>query len=383
MGTGTAEPFEIHVDDDALDDLRARLGRTRWPDEVEGSGWAYGSNLAYMRELAAYWRDGYDWRAQERLLNSLPQFKATVEDFGLHFVHLEGKGPDPLPIIVPHGWPGSFFEMYKIAGPLTDPAAHGGDPADAFHLVAPSLPGYGFSERPREPGMNVERTAALFRGLMTDVLGYERFVAQGGDWGGLVCAALGRGHADRVPAIHVNMLSGTVNPDPEQMTEAEKAYVEEVTSWRRELRGYAEMQETRPQSLAYGLNDSPAGLMAWIVEKLWGWSDCGGDIERSYTKDELLTNVMIYWVTDTINSSMRYYYENRKAQAAGPLPRVPVPTGVAIFPANDMNPPREAAERNYNVARWTEMPSGGHFAAMEEPDLLVEDIRAFFRDFRT
>ena len=377
-----ATPFEIHVDDAVLRDLEARLARTRWPDEIEGSGWTYGSNLGYTKELAGYWRDSYDWRAQERMLNAMPQFKAKVDGFELHFVHMKGKGPNPLPLIVTHGWPGSFFEMHKIAGPLTDPAAHGGDPGDSFDVVFPSLPGYGFSQASNKPGMHVERTAELFAGLMTDVLGCKSFMAQGGDWGAIVTSALGRNHSDRVPAIHLNMVQGKVNPDASKMTDAEKAYVKEVQEWQRDLNGYGQIQATRPQTLGYGLNDSPVGLMAWIVEKWWQWSDDHGDIESRFTKDELLTNVMIYWVTGTINSSIRYYYENRKLMMSKPVAQVKVPTGVAVFPAQSMNAPREAAERNYNIARWTEMPQGGHFAAMEEPALLVSDVREFFRPFR-
>ena len=375
------EPFEIHVDNAVLDDLRARLDATRWPDEVDGAGWTMGSNLAYMKELAAYWRDGYDWREQERRLNALPQFRAEIDGLGIHFVHIEGKGPDPFPLIVSHGWPGSFFEMYKIAGPLTDPAAHGGDPADAFHLVVPSLIGYGFSDASREPGMTTHRMAELFGTLMIDTLGYQRFGAQGGDWGSAVTSSLAEQYPAHVAGIHLNLVIGrmarlvgeTASPEVE-------AYRAEMAGWVRDESAYSIMQGTKPQTLGYALNDSPVGLAGWIVEKWRAWSDCDGDVERSYTKDELLTNVMIYWVTQTINSSVRLYRENRGE--FGRTGRIETPTAIAMFPKEISHPPRSLVERGYNVQRWTEMPRGGHFAAMEEPGLLVEDVRAFFRGLR-
>ena len=269
------EPFEIHVDDAVLDDLRARLDATRWPDEVDGAGWEMGSNLDYMKELAAYWRDGYDWREQERRLNALPQFKAEIDGLGIHFVHIEGKGPDPFPLIVSHGWPGSFFEMHKIAGPLTDPAAHGGDPADAFHLVVPSLIGYGFSDASREPGMTTHRMAELFGSLMIDTLGYDRFGAQGGDWGAAVTASLAEQYPANVAGIHLNLVIGRMARLAGESASPEvEAYRAEMARWVRDESAYSIMQGTRPQTLAYGLNDSPAGLAGWIVEKWRAWSDC-------------------------------------------------------------------------------------------------------------
>ena len=375
------EPFEIHVDDAVLDDLRARLDATRWPDEVDGAGWTMGSNLAYMKELGAYWRDGYDWREQERRLNALPQFRAEIDGLGIHFVHIEGKGPDPFPLIVSHGWPGSFFEMYKIAGPLTDPAAHGGDPADAFHLVVPSLIGYGFSDASREPGMTTHRMAELFGRLMIDTLGYERFGAQGGDWGSAVTSSLAEQYPANVAGIHLNLVIGRMARLAGEAASPEvEAYRAEMAGWVRDESAYSIMQGTKPQTLGYALNDSPVGLAGWIVEKWRAWSDCDGDVERSYTKDELLTNVMIYWVTQTINSSVRLYRENRGE--FGRTGRIETPTAIAMFPKEISHPPRSLVERGYNVQRWTEMPRGGHFAAMEEPGLLVEDVRAFFRGLR-
>ena len=375
------EPFSIHVDDAVLDDLRARLDATRWPDEIDGAGWTMGSNLAYMKELAGYWRDGYDWREQERRLNALPQFRAEIDGLGIHFVHIEGKGPDPFPLIVSHGWPGSFFEMYKIAGPLTDPAAHGGDPADAFHLVVPSLIGYGFSDASREPGMTTHRMAELFGRLMIDTLGYERFGAQGGDWGSAVTSSLAEQYPASVAGIHLNLVIGRMARLAGEAASPEvEAYRAEMAGWVRDESAYSIMQGTKPQTLGYALNDSPVGLAGWIVEKWRAWSDCDGDVERSYTKDELLTNVMIYWVTQTINSSVRLYRENRGE--FGRTGRIETPTAVAMFPKEISHPPRSLVERGYNVQRWTEMPRGGHFAAMEEPGLLVEDVRAFFRGLR-
>jgi pimeloyl-ACP methyl ester carboxylesterase len=379
-----AQPFRIDVPDSVLSDLKRRLVDTRWPDEIADSGWTYGSNLGYLKELVEYWADGFDWRAQERHLNSMPQFKAQVDRLGIHFGHIKGKGPSPFPLIMIHGWPGSFFEMYKVAGPLTDPASHGGNPTDAFDLIVPSLPGYGFSDRPSAPGMNAVRVAEVFTNLMVTELGYERFGAQGGDWGAVVCTALGGRHASHVAGIHLNMVTTrAVGEKGEDDSEAERAWQAESKAWMRDEAAYSRVQGTKPQTLSYGLNDSPAGLAGWIVEKWRTWSDCAGDIESVYTKDELLTNIMIYWVTQTIGSSVRFYYENSRGQPLVPEgQRVEVPTGVAVFPKEIRRPPRKRVEQVYNVDRWTEMPRGGHFAAMEQPGLLVQDIREFFRPIR-
>jgi pimeloyl-ACP methyl ester carboxylesterase len=385
------EPFRIHIPDDVLNDLRDRLRRTRWPDQISGSGWTYGTDGGYLRGLVAYWIDRFDWRAQEAALNRFAHFRADVDGFGLHYIHERGRGPNPVPLLISHGWPGSFVEFTEIIGPLTDPAAHGGDAADAFDLVVPSLPGYGFSDRPREPGMDVMRVAALFARLM-EGLGYQRWGAQGGDWGSAISTALGTAFSDRVCAIHLNMLIAARPPsDPSELPEAERQMLERFNRFRSEETGYLQIQGTKPQTLGYGLNDSPAGLAAWIVEKFRTWSDCGGDVERRFTKDRLLTNITLYWVTETINSSTRLYYETlhnpalRGGLGAGsgdPVFKVTVPTGAAIFPAELYAPPRSWAEKTYNITRWTEMPAGGHFAAMEEPRALVEDIRAFFRPLR-
>lgn len=380
------EPFRIAVPDALLEDLRGRLARTRFPDEIPGSGWTYGTNLDYLRELVAYWRERYDWRAEEAKLNAVPQFRADVEGLGIHFLHVRGRGPRPFPLVVTHGWPGSVAEFTEILGPLSDPAAYGGDPADAFDVVCPSMPGYGFSDHPTEPGMDPEKIAALWVELMRG-LGYERFGAQGGDWGSMVSTYLGYRHPERVAGIHLNMVIALPedrnDPDLDGVTQEEMAGLLETQRFLKEETGYQRIQGTKPQTLAFGLNDSPAGLAAWIVEKFRTWSDCDGDVERRFSKDRLLTNIMLYWVPETANSSCRLYYETLHAGKFPPTGfRVEVPTGCAIFPKELVQPPRKWAERSYAVHRWTRMPRGGHFAAMEEPDLLVEDVRAFFRPLR-
>jgi pimeloyl-ACP methyl ester carboxylesterase len=380
------EPFRNAVPDAVLTDLRERLARTRFPDEVPGSGWTYGTNLAYLRELVAYWRDRYDWRAAEARLNAFPQFRATVGGLGIHFIHARGIGPKPLPLVITHGWPGSVAEFQEIIGPLSDPARHGGDPADAFDVVAPSMPGYGFSDHPAEPGMQPERIAALWAELM-DGLGYRRFGAQGGDWGAMVTTYLGAKHAERVAGIHLNLIiafpEDRKNPPMDGVTQEELADLMRMPQFLREETGYQRIQGTKPQTLAYALNDSPAGLAAWIVEKFRSWSDCDGDVERRFSKDQLLTNIMLYWVPETANASCRLYYEAQHADMFPPAGfRVEVPTGCALFPGEMFKPPRVWAEKMFNVQRWTRFPSGGHFAAMEEPKPFVEDVRAFFRPLR-
>jgi pimeloyl-ACP methyl ester carboxylesterase len=389
-----AQPFEIRIPDEVLEDLRGRLRRTRWPDQVKDSNWSYGTDSTYLRELVRYWVDGFDWRAREKDLNRFSHFHADVDGFRLHFIHQRGRGPKPFPLLIVHGWPGSFVEFSDIIEPLTDPAAHGGDPADAFDLVIPSLPGYGFSERPSAPGMDMLRVAALFASLM-EGLGYKRWGAQGGDWGAGVATALGGAFTDRVAAIHLNMLIGVRPPtaDSEVLSAADRALLARMKEFQREETAYMQLQGTKPQTLGHALNDSPVGLASWIVEKFRTWSDCAGDIESRFTKDQLLTNITLYWVTQTINSSMRLYYETMHSpllrsafeeggDGGGPGLRVTVPTGVASFPGEIYRPPRAWAERIYHITHWTEMPEGGHFAAMEVPRLLVEDVRTFFRGAR-
>jgi pimeloyl-ACP methyl ester carboxylesterase len=382
----TIENFTINVSDSALADLSRRLDVTRWPDEIENSGWQAGTNLAYMKALAAYWRDGFDWRRQEAALNALPHRRIALDGLRVHFVHQRGKGPKPLPLIITHGWPGSFVEIVKLLPLLSDPAAHGASADDAFDVVVPSLPGYGFSDRPRESGMNPNRIAALWARLMAE-LGYERFGAQGGDWGSAVSSALGLDHPDRIIGVHLNyiagrfLLGGTLNQPQDDAVASQ--YLSQLRAWWDSEGGYNHEQATKPQTLSYGLNDSPVGLAAWIIEKFQTWTDCGGDLNRVLTRDELLTNVMIYWVTETIHSSTRLYYESRERPLRlSPACRVKPPVAVALFPREIPMPPRSLAERGYNIARWTTMPRGGHFAAMEEPELLARDIREFFRSFR-
>lgn len=370
--------------DGVLADLRERLARTRWPDEPPGAGWQFGTDVAYMKELVAYWRETYDWRRHEAELNRSRQFTVPLAGIELHFIHEEGRGPRPLPLLLSHGWPGSVWEFHKIIPMLTDPARFGGDPADAFTVVAPSLPGYGFSFRPGQPRFGVEEITDAFANLMTDVLGYRRFAAQGGDWGSFVTARLGAVYPERLAGIHLNLMPLRRDPArPPSPTSEEAQYLEELARWLREETGYQWIQGTKPQTLAFGLTDSPAGLAAWIVEKFRAWSDCGGDVERRFSKDVLLTNITIYWVTGAIGSSFWPYYA--RTHRGWPIPdgvRVEVPTAYAAFPRELVRPPRAWAERVFNIRRWTVMPSGGHFAALEEPERLVEDIRAFFRGLR-
>ena len=380
------EPFRIDIPEADLVDLRRRIAATRWPDEVEGAAWDYGSNLGYMRELAGYWLNEFDWREQERRLNALPQFTADVDGQLLHFVHVRGQGPNPAPLLITHGWPSTFWEMYKLIPLLTDPASHGGDAADAFDVVVPSMPGYGFSGKPTAPGMSYRRVAELFAGLMTDELGYTWYGAHGGDWGGAVTASVAHAHPDDVIGAHVTLVIGAphLGDGAAPLTEAEEAFMAERGEWRSEEGGYGHIQGTKPLTLAYGLTDSPAGLAAWIVEKFRTWSDCGGDVETVYTKDELLTNIGIYWFTGTIGSSVRLYYESqRDPLRLGRDERILPPAAVATFPKEIAHPPREWCERIFgDLRRFTDMPYGGHFSAMETPRELAEDIREFFRELR-
>jgi pimeloyl-ACP methyl ester carboxylesterase len=380
----TPQPFTLRVPEETLTDLRERLARVRWPDEAPGAGWAHGSSLAYMKELVAYWRERYDWRIHEARLNRWRQFTVPLGGIDLHFVHEPGVGPAPLPLLLSHGWPGSVAEFERIIPMLTDPARFGGNPADAFTVVAPSLPGYTLSFREGQPRLGIVEIADLFAQLMTDVLGYRRFAAQGGDWGAFITSCLGAAYPERLAGIHVNLLAVRRDQTPPSApTDEEKAYLEQLGHWMREETGYMQIQGTKPQTLAYALTDSPVGLAAWIVEKFRTWSDCGGDVERRFSKDVLLTNVMLYWVTGAIGSSFWPYYA--RAHSAWPISErrpVRVPTAYASFPREILHPPRAWAERVYDIRRWTAMSAGGHFAALEEPEALAADIRAFFRDLR-
>lgn len=382
--TTLARPFHVEIAEEALQDLHWRLERTRWPDEVEAAGWEYGANLAYLKELIEYWRTRFDWRAQERAINQFAQYTATVDGRSIHFIHERGRGPNPRPLILTHGWPGSFFEMHKVIPLLVDPASYGADPEDAFDVVVPSLPGYGFSDRVLQRGLTRAGITDLWARLMTDVLGYRRFGAHGGDIGAGITTELGRRYSDRMLGIHLTAVADPyLGPGTPALSGAERAFVALRERWEEEEGAYGHQQATRPQTLAYGLNDSPVGLAAWIIEKFRAWSDCGGDLERRFTKDELLTNVTIYWVTQTINSSMRLYYENRHAaRPEPPAERIAAPCGVALTTEAVDRAPREWAERTYHVRRWTELSSGGHFLALEEPAVLAHELRTFFRELR-
>lgn len=378
----TPTPYIVRIGDDILADLRERLARVRWPDEIPGSAWNYGTNLAYLRELIEYWRARYDWRVYEAKLNAFRQFTIPIAGIDLHFIHQPGVGPAPLPLLLLHGWPGSVWEFYKIIPLLTDPARHGGSPQDAFTVIAPSLPGYGFSFRPNQPRLDRGAMSECLATLMTQVLGYRRFGVQGGDIGAGLALRLGATRPELLHGIHLNFVGGIRDiARPEKPTEEESRYLNELQTWLAEEAGYFWIQGTKPQTLAYALTDSPVGLAAWIVEKFRSWSDCGGEIERCFTKDELLTAVMLYWATGAINSSFWPYYTGRHGDQL-PNTKIGVPTAYIDFPRELIRPPRSIAERVLNIQRWTTMPRGGHFAALEQPEALVADLREFFRPFR-
>jgi pimeloyl-ACP methyl ester carboxylesterase len=383
------QPFTIAIEHATLDDLRERLARTRWPDEAEHAGWNYGTNLGYLKDLMDYWQHSYDWRAQEAKLNQFAQFRAHIDGSGIHFLHVRGKGPNPTPLLLIHGWPDSFYRFHKIIPLLTDPESVGGNPLDSFDVIVPSLPGFGFSDRPHFPGgMKSLRAASLLSTLMTEVLGYKRYAVGGGDIGSRVTRLLALAHPEQVLGIHLTDIGFpreiAFPPDVPNPSLAEGRFLGSVGMWFFQEGAYAALQTTKPQTISYALSDSPVGLAGWIVEKFRSWSDCDGEIEKSYTKDELLTNIMIYWVTGTISSSARLYHEDglQSAPQLSVGQYIEVPAGVATFPKDLTYPPRELGERFLRVARWTEMPRGGHFAALEVPELLVEDLRAFFRPFR-
>jgi microsomal epoxide hydrolase len=383
-------PYTIQVPDADIEDLKARLALTRIPDQIPDTGWDYGTDMAYLRELIDYWRNDFDWREQESALNEFDQFVTQIDGVDVHFIHQRSTHEDAMPLLLTHGWPGSIAEFRKIIGPLTQPELYGGDPADAFHVVAPSLPGFGFSGKPEERGYNPERMAHTLAALMQR-LGYARYGAQGGDWGAIINRIHAYRYADRLIGLHSNFV--LANPPADQaladaVPEAEMAAREQRQAFMLNEVGYQQIQGTKPQSIGVALNDSPAGLAAWIVEKFHGWSDidrrlpAGYGLEEKFTKDEILTNISLYWFTSSITSSARIYYENRNVAMQEPLGFVTVPTAGAIFPSEIYLTPRIWAEASYNIVRWTAMPQGGHFAAMEEPELLLEDVRAFFRTLR-
>jgi microsomal epoxide hydrolase len=390
----TIEPFRIAVADEELDDLRRRIRDTRYPDQMPDTGWSYGTNLDELRPLAEHWADGYDWRRHEAELNAFPQFLTSVPGTSgaaqgggaaqrVHFLHVRSPRPDALPLVLTHGWPGSISEFTRLVGPLADPEAHGGDPADAFHVVVPSLPGYGFSGPTTEPGWDVRRIAGAWAELMAR-LGYERFGAQGGDWGSMVSRHLGDLAPDRVVGVHVNMMTATPPGEPDDLadlSEREAAMMARAQDYLATGSGYVAIQSTRPQTLAYSLVDSPVGLLSWILEKFWAWTDNDGRVTDAVSADELLTNVSIYWFTRTGGTSARLYYESLRSNAVR-VPPISVPLGVANFPGEIIGARRRWVERENNLVHWSEFDRGGHFAALEEPDLLVGDIRAFFRKLR-
>ena len=377
-------PFRIEVPQAALDDLRERLARTRWPDEQPAAGWEYGVPLEYLKGLAEYWRTGYDWRAWEARLNAYPQYLTEIDGQTVHFLHVRSPEPDALPLVLTHGWPGSVAEFLEVIGPLHDPRAHGGDPADAFHLVIPALPGFGFSGPTREPGWDVRRGARAWAALMRR-LGYRRYGAQGGDLGALLSPELGHADPDHVAGIHLNAASVGFIPfgevDPAELatfTDVEQARLARIRTFLGEGNAYFQMQATRPQTIAYSLTDSPVGQLAWIVDKVHDWAH--GPLDEAVPRDHILTNVMFYWLTGSAGSAARIYYENMHAPADWGRPPAQTPVGVAAF-AEDVAI-RRYGERSHNVVHWSDFDRGGHFAALEAPELLVGDIRAFFAPLR-
>ena len=373
-------PFAIAIADEQIADLHDRLRRTRWPEAETVDDWSQGIPLEYSKELADYWLNSYDWRARESRLNRFEHFMTAIDGLRIHFIHVRSKHENAMPLVLTHGWPGSVVEFSKVIEPLVDPTSHGGSADDAFHVVAPSLPGFGFSGKPTAAGTGVPKIAEMWDQLMTQ-LGYDRYFAQGGDWGSSVTTTIGASHADNCIAIHTNMPLGRPpkgtdfeNPDDEtKLALAARNFYEEWDS------GYSKQQSTRPQTLGYGLVDSPVGQMTWIVEKFHRWMDCDGHPENVVTKDELLDNVMLYWLNATGASSGRIYWESFRRFGAG---NVEIPTGCASYPGEIIRTPRAWAEQQYNVTHWATMPKGGHFAAFEQPELYVDDIRGFFATVR-
>jgi pimeloyl-ACP methyl ester carboxylesterase len=381
------EPFRIDVPEAELDDLRARLSAARWPERETVDDWSQGVPLDYLRELCGHWASGYDWRDTEARLNALPQFRTEIDGLGIHLLHVRSPHPDALPLVMTHGWPGSIIEFLKVLGPLTDPAGHGGDSADAFHVVCPSLPGYGFSDKPQRPGWGFERIAAAWTELMAR-LGYQRYGAQGSDWGTSISARIGQIDPDHVAGLHLT--PPLAPPDPatfDDLTDSERAALaslEHAAEWES---GYSEEQATRPQTIGYALADSPVALCAWIVEKFWSWTDCDGHPENVLTPDELLDNLMLYWLPRTGASSARLYWESiakvNELIAGSVHDVVEVPTGCSIFPKELQRPSRRWAEKRFlDIRHWNELDRGGHFAAFEQPELFVDEVRTFFRQVR-
>ncbi len=374
--TASIEPFTPSVPDTDLDDLRDRIRRTRWPEDATVPDWSQGVPLGYLRELCRYWADGYDWRARQARFDELPQFRTEIDDVDIHFLHVRSPRPDALPLILTHGWPGSFLEFVEVIGPLTDPAAHGGDPADAFHVVVPSLPGYGWSGRPRTTGWGIEHIGDVWSELMYR-LDYQRYGAQGGDWGAAVTTCLAQQHPDPLVGIHLNLIRALPPKGQTEFTPAEQEAIATGLHYQRWEAGYSTQQSTRPQTLGYGLTDSPVGQCAWILEKFWAWSDCDGDPVGFFGADRLLDNITLYWLTETATSSARLYWESFRSFRTSD---VKVPVGASMFPKEILQVPRHWAEASYPDLRyWNEPERGGHFAAFEQPGIFVDEVRNFFR----
>jgi pimeloyl-ACP methyl ester carboxylesterase len=378
-------PFKIAITDGQIEQLHRRLDATRFPHAMNAASWDDGASLAFMQRLVHHWRHRFDWQEHEARLNLMPQFQANIDGLDVHLVHQRGKGPAPMPLVMTHGWPGSFLEMERILPLLTDPAAHGGSAEDAFHVVVPSLPGFAFSQAPMQPGMSSKRIAHMWAALMNG-LGYERFAAQGGDIGAGVSTWLARLYPERMIGLQLNYIPGSFKPALAGSTPAsaeEEAFLAKAAAWVGNEGSYAAQQGTKPLTLAYSLADSPAGLAAWIAEKFRSWSDCEGDVERVFSLDELLTEISIYWFSGNVDATLRIYKENRSEPLAfAPHERIKPPMGMALFPKELPTPPRSWVERVFEVRRWTPMPQGGHFAALEQPELLAQEIRAFFRPLR-
>ena len=381
-------PFEIVVPDAAINDLKTRLQNTRLPDQISETTWEYGTDKTYLTELIDYWENEFDWREQERTLNEFDHFKTEIDEIEMHFIHQRSEHPDAIPLMIVHGWPGSISEFSKIIDPLIDPVAYGGSASDAFHVITPSLPGFGFSSAPTQPGYSPEKIAHILAALM-EKIGYQRYAIAGGDWGAIINRHLAFNYPDRLIGLHSNMMLAGPPTDREQradVTQAEETARAARGAYMQNERAYQQIQGSKPQTLGYGLNDSPAGLAAWIVEKFHGWTDmpqgATGYLDNHFTKDELLTNIAIYWFTGTITSSTRIYYENSKTPIETTLGYINVPTGAAIFPAEIFVTPRAWAESAYDLRHWSVMTEGGHFAALEKPDLYLNDLQIFFRLLR-
>jgi len=374
------EPFSLAIPDETITDLHRRLDAVRWPEKELVPDWSQGVPLAQMKALISHWRKNYDWRRCEKMLNGFSQFKTTIDGVGIHFLHIRSPNPNALPLIMTHGWPGSVIEFHKVIGPLTDPVRYGGNPADAFHLVIPSIPGYGFSDKPTETGWKVQKIAQTWGKLM-ERLGYSRYVAQGGDWGSLITTFMGVQKPKGLAAIHTNLPVVLPLPPYENLSAEEAAMMARLEYYARWDGGYSDEQASRPQTLGYSLADSPVGQAAWIYEKFWSWCDCNGDPTNVLTRDEMLDNIMLYWLSNSGASSARLYWESFHGVFVAT--KVDLPVGCSIFPKDIYKAPRSWADKCYpNLIHWNELDTGGHFAAFEQPKLFTEELRTCFRKIR-